>query len=254
MRKAGAPSAKRARTTTAKAAGAKARTKALALVNKPIYRALPLSRNVGQYHTGFPKQFFMRHKYMQSFTITTAAAAQGTFELSCNGIFDPDNAGATTHQPMYRDQMVLIYAKYVVMASKVTYIFNVAPTSAGTQLLVGANIITATGGAAATAIANSEQPSALWRVIPGTAGALPQVFKQTNQITLKWDAKKAFGGDVIDNTSLGADSGANPTDQQFFNFYVQDAAAPPAAIAAVAVTAIVEYSVQWFDLVTETPS
>lgn len=191
---------------------------------------------------------------MQHFPVTTAAGGLGQFELSCNGIFDPDNAGATTHQPMYRDQLAAIYNKYVVLSSTATFTFHLAATSAAPAILVGCCILPFSGAAPGQAVTLAEQPTAIWKVIPGVQATPQDAYQTVNRITIKWDTKKSFGGDVIDNTSLGADIGANPTEQTFFNFFCQDAAATPAAISALVVTAIVTYNVQWFDLNTESAS
>jgi len=254
MRRTGAPSAKRARTATAKAAGAKAaKTTALATTTKRVFRTLPLSRNVGQYSTGFPKQMFMRHKYIQHFSLAAATGALSTFQISCNGLFDPDNSGATTHQPLYFDQVSAIYGKYVVLASKATVTFF--PGTAGSTAvyaLFGAYIEDDTTVAPTTAVGCAEQSSALFRVI--AAGLGSDQFDRNNTITLSWDAKKAFGGDVIDNNQLYALTSANPTEQQYFTYFAQDAAATPAASTPVACSVIVEYSVMWFELLGRTES
>lgn len=242
-------SQKRLRATTPKKAARPKGKSSLKLVNKGLFRALPLSRNVGQYRSGFPKEMFMRHKYMQNFRVTTAAGALGTFQISCNALFDPDNAGGTTHQPYYFDQMASLYNKYCVLASKVTFTIN--PTTANSCLtnLVGAYIEDDITITPTTAVGLAEQPSAMFRILPGlNTPTNPPDFQVTNLISLKWDAKKAFGGDVIDNPNLTADVSANPTEQQYFTFFCQDGRDTPAGVCAFDVNAIVEYSAQYFEL------
>lgn len=182
---------------------------------------------------------------MQNFTITTGAGALGTFQISTNAMFDPDNSGATTHQPYYFDQLAVLYNKYVVLASKVTFTFYPRAAS-GVSGLMGCYIEDDATVTPTTAVACAEQASSIFRIFGLTATA--DQFQQTNQLTLKWDAKKAFGGDIIDNNQLYAAGTANPTEQQFFTVYVQDAAATPSNAVIVDVNAIVEYSAQWFEL------
>lgn len=247
MRKTAAPSAK-AKIRSGKALAAiRAKSTKLATTNRKVFRTLPLTRNVGQYSTGFPKQMWMRHKYIQSFNLPAVMGALSTFQISCNGLFDPDNAGATTHQPLYFDQVAAIYNKYVVLGSKATVTFHPAVAgSTATTTLFGAYIEDDTTITPTTAVGLAEQPSALFRVI--SVGTAADQFDRSNTITLNWDAKKAFGGDVIDNNRLYADNASNPLEQQYFTYFAQDAAATPAATAAVNCTVIVEYSVMWFEL------
>lgn len=253
MRKAGAPSAKKIRSGKALAA-IRAKSKTTALTTRRVFRTLPLSRSVGSYNTGFPKQMFMRHKFMQNFTLNNSGgtlAAGGTFQISCNGMFDPDNSGATTHQPMYYDQIQPLYRKYVVLASTCTATFYPVTSTTANTILVGGYIEDDATITPTTAVGCAEQPSAQFRFILGVPSAtvVGDQFQQTNQITLRFDAKKAFGGDVIDNSQLYADNAANPTEQQFFTFFAQDGQATTALISVVNVNVIVEYSAMWFELI-----
>lgn len=230
--------------TPAKRRSTKKASSATALVDRRLFRALPLSKNVGKYKTGFPKQMFMRHKFMQNASVSAATGNLGTFSIGTNALFDPDNSGATTHQPMYFDQVAALYNKYCVMASKCTFTFYV--TTGTTPVMIVAYIEDDTTVTPTSAVALAEQASAHFRCLPQTSTF--EAFQQTNQITLKWDAKKAFGGDVIDNSALTAATTANPTEQQLFMFAVQDASPTPAANVTVHVNVIVEYTVQWFEL------
>jgi len=237
------PTKKRARpapkmTPSKKAASARAKT-----TSSQIFRSLPLSRNVGSYRTGFPKQMFMRHKYMQNFIPVTTGNV-GLFQISCNGLFDPDNAGATTHQPMYFDQVSGLYNKYVVLASKATFTFNSTGTTG--HVLCGVYIEDDTTATPSTAVGCAEQASAQFRIIP--AAPTSETFQQTNQISVKWDAKKAFGGDVIDNPNLVAATTANPTEQQYYTFFSGATTDPSTPVATLTVNVIAEYNVQWFEL------
>lgn len=133
------------------------------------------------------------------------------------------------------------------MASKVTFIFHVGASSTAPTMLVAAYVDDDTS-TSSTGVSCAEQASALFRVIPGVTASPQTPYQQTNKISLKWDAKKAFGGDVIDNNSVTAGTGANPTVQQYFTLVLQDAASTVAATAVINVTAIVEYSAQWLEL------
>lgn len=132
-----------------------------------------------------------------------------------------------------------------MLASKATVTFYPAGV-ASSATLFGCYIEDDTTITPPTAIGLAEQPSALFRVIAG--GNTNDQFDRSNTITLKWDAKKAFGGDVIDNNRLYADNASNPLEQQYFTYFCQDAAATPTAAAPVNCSVIIEYSVMWFEL------
>lgn len=226
-------------TPSKKAASARART-----TTTTIYRSLPLSRNVGSYRTGFPKQMFMRHKFMQSVVLSGVTLA--TVKFSTNALFDPDNSGATTHQPMYFDQVSGLYNKYVVLASKATFTFTSTLATGTNSAIVGVYIEDDTTVTPTTAIGCAEQASAQFRIL--MVNQTSDQFDTTNKISVKWDAKKAFGGDVIDNPNLVAATTANPTEQQFFTIFGQDNSLLGETPFNYIVNAYIEYSVQWFEL------
>lgn len=215
---------------------------------KAAARAFPLTRNVGSYRTGFPKQMFMRHKYLQNFTLTGTTGALATFQLSVNGMFDPDNAGATTHQPMYFDTMTALYNKFTVLASKCT--FTVTPTACAGSMLLGAYVEDDATVTPTTAVACAEQASARFRFFgPANTTTIGQTsFNQANQLSLRWTSKKAFGGDTLDNPNLQGTASANPTEQQFYTIFLQDGVATPANTVTLNVNAVIEYSAQWLEL------
>jgi len=235
---------KRARPSTKMTPAKKAATARAKTTQANIYRSLPLSRNVGSYRTGFPKQMFMRHKFMQSFAM--AGGTLLTSQVSCNALFDPDNSGATTHQPMYFDQVAGLYNKYVVLASKATFTFTSALGTGTNSAIVGVYIEDDATITPTTAIGCAEQASAQFRII--MVNQTSDQFDTTNKISVKWDAKKAFGGDVIDNPNLVAATTANPTEQQFYTIFAQDNSLAGTAAFNFIVNAYVEYSVQWFEL------
>lgn len=65
---------------------------------------------------GFPDRLLTKLRYADSISLTASTATQ-SFRLS--SIFDPDYTGVG-HQPMFHDQLQLIYGRYRVRGAKIT--------------------------------------------------------------------------------------------------------------------------------------
>lgn len=72
--------------------------------------------------TPFPRRFTRKFQYCEHISFaTTAAGLPGVYQFKTNSMFDPNFTG-TGHQPLFRDEMVLLYGHYRVnsMRYKIT--------------------------------------------------------------------------------------------------------------------------------------
>ncbi len=156
---------------------------------------------------GFPRKLRFTHKYFD-YSTGTSAGVMNTQQFSCNGLFDPNTTGVG-HQPVYFDQLTPIYNHYTVMKSFI--VFRI--TSTGTNDLMAGGYIDDDTSAAPNFFSTVEQSGSRVTVI-NHLNAHPTVF------SLSWDAKKYFGGDILDNDNLQGNVGANPTEQSYFTFQI----------------------------------
>jgi len=197
------------------------------LVNKSIV-------NLG---LGFPKKVQMTHKYRERLVFTTGAGTPSYYYFSCNGMYDPNITG-TGHQPIYFDQMTVLYDHYTVIGSKVTLRISQA-TAAGVSATIALFINDETGLTAASIQAISEQSS-------GTIRTIPQASSIETLLSKKWSAKQTFGGSVLGNDLLQGNSSSNPQEQSYFTFGVQ--ANDLSSVAVLNIDVEVEYIAIWDEL------
>jgi len=175
---------------------------------KTSFGAVAIPRGLA-FKTGFPKQMKITHKYCEGFMLAwngpTANVAYQSW--SVNGLFDP-NLAVGGHQPLYFDQMAALYNHYTVMASRcVVQMLTNNTTTYAAGIYIDDDSTPTTQNLETV----MEQNSAITKIGQYQFGA--EVY------TRKWDAKAAFGGNVMDNDNLQGTSVANPTEQQAFIVY-----------------------------------
>lgn len=208
------------------------KTAAKATVKAPFR----IPRAVGPTRTGFPKQLKILQRYVDNTRIVTGLGALGTFQFSCNGLFDPNITGVG-HQPMYFDQLGAIYNHYTVLQSKIT--IQVVNTSAETAI-VGVYIEDDTTLTPASSTAMCEQPSAAYRQLNSNLGSNIVTISKT------WSATQAFGPGTMANDNLQGTIAANPTEQQYFTLFLQDI--QTAAVVSANFLVTLEYVAVWDEL------
>jgi len=71
---------------------------------------------------GFPDRFKTKIRYCDVITFSDTAGTTQSNTFRLNSIYDPDLSGVG-HQPMYHDQLALVYGRYRVTGSKITIKF-----------------------------------------------------------------------------------------------------------------------------------
>lgn len=192
---------------------------------------------------GFPKQMIMKHRYSELIPLTSTGGSPSQYLFSCNGMFDPNITG-TGHQPYYFDQMAALYNHYLVIGSKCKFQLSPQVNSHGPiAVTVYVNDDTSRGNN--NPALQAEYQSARFLMSGETV---------TNSIkrTLKWSAKKTFGGSVMANTELQGTSGANPTEQSYFN--IDFVAADLTSTVSCVLWVEIEYIAIWKEIQDIGPS
>lgn len=194
-------------------------------------------RWAGRTRTGFPKELRIRHRYVDTFTMTSTAGALSNQTYSCNGMFDPDFT-ASGHQPLYFDQLTAIYNHYTVLSSKITVrCTQQGGTSPSIHAVVYINDDTTTVGS--TLYSRMEQNSAVYGTI------LPD-GNSTLTLSKKWKASENFGPSVIGDPNLQGTAAANPTEQQFWTLTI--GSADGSSTGGFYATVTIEYEAVWQEL------
>jgi len=194
---------------------------------------------------GFPKKMTMTHKYCELITLVANTGAVAKHLFSCNGLFDPNTTGSG-HQPMYYDQMSLVYNHYTVIGSKIKIsCVNVNGPSVSPAFWVSLaqnDDSTVTYQNLAT---QAEQSDGQTRLSPAGATSLPRM-------TSKWSAKKTFGGSVLANDNLQGSVGTNPAEQTFWVLCTQ--AVDGFSSVTMDVRIDIEYIAVWDEIRDVAPS
>jgi len=231
---------KRSRAPSALAAGQVASQTTTTVVTKKAKAARNNpSRNLSFVRTGqgFPKKITITHRYQDQHALNTGAlGVTNSYYYSCNSMFDPNTTGAG-HQPFYFDQLAAIYDHYTVIGSKLT--LRVAKTDASTNVPVNVGILInddTSGNTSLTAL--TEHPSSVYKVI---STGNPVVT-----MTSKWSAKQTFGGSVLGNDNLQGTSGASPTEQSYYQIFINSS--EMGSQTSVLLDVFIEYIAVWDEL------
>jgi len=214
----------------------KAPKKVLVVKNKPS-KAITFRNNVSL-GKGLPKKIQSTHKFVYNGLLTTSGTSTVTTEeFFVNGMFKPVNS-ATTHQPMYFDQLLALYFRYTVIGSKIT--IKVIPDSSN-SLIVSCFLNDTTSTIVPTTIqAMQEQTGSRYKIVSGGTGSPPYT------VNMNWSARKRFGKGVLANSELAGANNANPTLDPTYVLAITDFSAIAAVIVRYSVE--IEYIAVWTNL------
>lgn len=191
--------------------------------------------SIGQ---GFPKKLTMTHKFYLTGGLTSTSGNIGSYKISCNDMYRPDLTGGTTKQPMFFDQISVLYDHFTVIGSRCK--FTVTPETTTTNTSRCAMFIDDNATTAQTsldAIAEQQQGKGIKFFLAGNNNY--QVY------TSKWSARKFFGKSPLANTDLQGTPSASPIEQSFFTLCVQT---DDTATIGFNFIAQVEYIAVWAEL------
>lgn len=188
---------------------------------------------------GFPKRLRFKHKYVDNFTVTDGGVTPFTLRMRCNGMFDPSQSTAG-HQPMYYDNIGLIYNHWVVKKSHIKW--TIVPYGSTTQFpyRVTTFINDDTNTTSIDANTLAEYPSSNSAICAGGINPDKLVMRQT------YDSVKTFGSNPVGNSALKGSNNADPTEQQFFQLFFSSTNTGN-AVSAVIIAEVI-YEAEWFEL------
>jgi len=188
---------------------------------------------------GFPDQMNSTLRYTQYFFQNSASGAMTVTPIHANSMYDPYQP-AGGHQPMYFDNLMLIYNHWVVLKAtlKVTWIGTTTsevPSVVGVYVNDDATTVPSTWSAAC------EQSSARHTIMPSSATDLPvTVYAQP------YDVVKVFGANPQANSNLRGSAAANPSELSFWSVFMGtvDGTSTASAYCKIDIT----YSAVFFEL------
>jgi len=140
-------------------------------------------------------------KYSESFVnINPPVGSTNAYIFRANDLYDPNLTGVG-HQPTGFDQMMALYQKFVVIASKI----KVVGYSANDETLdtvLGVTVIRDSGVGTSTEF-YLEQPNTDWAVVPGGSGSDPFSVSCAFD-TAKWSNTDIKTNDLLHGTGLSS--------------------------------------------------
>lgn len=186
---------------------------------------------------GLPDKCMVTHKYNEIVEISTTAGSIGNYQFSANGLYD-SNYSSGGHQPLYYDQMSALYDHYTVIGSKITArVFQKAATNDGVTVTLFLNDDTNIVPALVSTM--KEQSRARWV-------QLAPADNTTHSLSMKFSAKRIFGGNILSNPNLQGSLSANPTEGSFYTFCMQSTNGT--TNESVVLDVSIEYIVVWSEL------
>lgn len=194
---------------------------------------------------GFPKKIVMSHKYSDNITLTSTSGAITNYIYSCNGLYDP-NITAAGHQPQGFDNLTNLYGYYTVIGSKITCM--IAPTLSTVAPMLCALFINndTTVGAGINPVVAAEQSQAR----KSNIRLINQAQSDKNAyLVSSWSLKKFHGSGKVDGLSYRGDSGANPTEQDYYIINAQSADA--STTTSIRIIVQIQYIAVWTELLSQ---
>jgi len=175
------------------------------------------------------------HRYCESRVVNGTTGALGTYVYSANGLFDPNITG-TGHQPYGFDQMIAYYTKAVVERSSIAIEVIASQIGQVGVILSSESNVAATLSSADTLTEPGRGSAALCYSTSGPARTL----------TASWSKASLYPeADPADFTTV---ANANPTNQDYYTFYVQ--ALDGSTTVAANIIVVISYDVTWQDPAT----
>lgn len=168
----------------------------------------------------FPMEKVVKLKYVDYFTLTSTAGVLAKWQFRANSIHDPSyTAGIGDHQPYLHDNFELLYNHYKVISSNISVQFCTATTTdAGIPVIAGIY--------ASDDLAVPDNYIDMMEGSRGTHKIMPRYnVQRPPSIKSSYNGKKALGDqyNTANNIGImgGAGVGSNPSEQQFFNVWMQ---------------------------------
>jgi len=183
--------------------------------------------------TGLPDQLRVKHKYVETYPLTSTSGAMGQFVFSANGMYDPNITGAGV-QPLYFDQLAALYDHYTVVSSKCT--ITCMQSSSAIPTICALVKDDDTGNVYASINGSISNDTTSWG------------YSTYNNPPLKlvkfYNSGRTYGvRDLAGDPTMSGTSAANPTEQTYFRFIIQSS--DFTTTSSVNFTVEIEYDAIW---------
>lgn len=213
------------------------------------YRKKPMWKKRGQRTTlvntslrPVPTRFITKHKYAEAVTLSTAGL--NVYKWNLNSLYDPNRTG-TGHQPYGYDQIGLLYNRYRVISCKYV-VSGIADSSNIAVACLPANDT-------ATVISNvseaRENPRCKY-LVQNPGGTLKVLKGNVYLPALTGRTKTQY----MSADSYQAQVGASPTELMVLNVFGQGLNDDPTFAPGITFNILLEYTVEWFDVVNQDQS
>lgn len=193
--------------------------------------------------TGLPQRVMVKHRYVQTYNLlNNVPSSTSTFAIRANGMTNPTitlSGPVNNHRPLYFDQYKALYDHYIVIGAKCTF-------------KVANNTGAAAGAYCFTALLDDNtalQSTDAGEVAEQTQGRhLTTMSGNENDVkavTLRYSAKKMFGGSILAKDELQGSATVDPTETAAFALVISSA---PGGTFNCFVTVEVEYIAIWREL------
>lgn len=188
---------------------------------------------------GFPARLRQTLKYVDHFTITSAAPATTVVHMQANNLFSIRSGG---HQPMYFDVLMGLYNHYVVHNSRIKLSFAMDGAALAPR-----------GGIAAVYLNDNVAvvPTDILGIAEQTSSKCVQNAPISNRDSVhlysSYSAYKIFGPNAIQNVELKGDVGANCADTVVYSVCYETQGTATTS-STVTVLAEIEYDAEFFEL------
>lgn len=184
---------------------------------------------------GFPDKVICTHKYHTFVSVTGTLGATGSYQFRANGMYDPDLTGLG-HQPLYFDQIGLLYDHWRVFKSTMT--LKVTSRSGSNPVLVAGVFLNDDTSGTTNGETLCEQKRAKYVTIP--QGTNANVYT----LSCNFNAATSFGREQYNEKLVGTGS-ADPLEQQIYTLFVYS---PLSGTGTIDVEVTINYSAVWTEL------
>lgn len=186
-------------------------------IRRTVKRAAPRLQLLSAPGTPFPQRCKAFLKYTSYFNLDPGLGTVARYLLRCNSVFDPDYS-STGGQPRGFDQYALLYNQYTVHSSKLKMVPCLRSTGAGGQVMLGISIL-GDVGSTPTVDQCADRPFTTWKTVA------QQAAPKDNTVYSSWNRAKRFPKeDTL--ASLSAAIGANPAEEEFYEFWAYSGYTP----------------------------
>lgn len=186
--------------------------------------------------SGVPEKLIVRLKYVDSHALGDGVNPMASFTYRCNSLFDP-NFTAGGHQPLYHDQIALLYQNYKVIKAQFKVRALSTQGAANSNIYYGVLNIGSDSSVDIDANTIRERPGSKYKTLTPQKGSM---------ITSGWNYRmSSVGGE----DGLTAAFGTNPSNVDYMRIYVASAdGTSPVPLAVALFNVEIIYTVECFNI------